>query len=505
MFIGNSDKLNSLATILLFIYRSKLADNKYDKDIIVSIVDMIKSKNTDIMAIKDIIKTMIKDEVNINKSTLQDSISLNLPEESIITKKLLKLISVELSEKDMKRYLYDMANIILESSNILKANNAVNSVSYALNTKDLTTEETIDLLKKLKKDLDVIDDVTLDKSDNTSDDMDSVDLSDDSMFKTLDKVNNGDKILLKTGWDEFNKSVGGGLYTGELTVIEALQHKNKTGFTLSLFLQTMLNNKVEIKDGKRPLWMWISLEDDVTQIIIKIFVYLYFRKHKQMPIMLDIDTKFISDFIKKEIDATGNKLIIKRIDNSLFTIERFTKIVEGYELTGNRVVVAAVDYLEKAYTDGSKYSTGPNGSGLKNMFTYFRTYIQKKNILFMTPHQIAVDAIGQLRNGASDREFLKLINGKNFTQGSRGLPQEFDIEILIHLCKINGIDYQAVQIGKFKRPDYVDPRDKFMLIPFEKSGRNETKKILAPLMEDCSASNMIMKDNTDDSDSVLDL
>lgn len=145
-------------------------------------------------------------------------------------------------------------------------------------------------------------------------------------------------------------------------------------------------------------------------------------------------------------------------------------------MTGNRVIVTSVDYLEKAYTDGNKYSTGANGSGLKNMFTYFRTFIQQKNILFLTPHQIAVDALNAIRNGASDKEFLKLIVGKNFTQGSRGLPQEFDVEVLIHLCKINGIDYQAVQIGKFKRPDYVDPRDKFMLIPFEKSNKNEVKK-----------------------------
>ena len=336
--------------------------------------------------------------------------------------------------------------------------------------------------------------------------MDTIDISsEDSMLNTLNKTTNGDKILLKTGWSEYNNAIGGGHYTGELTVIEALQHKNKTGFTLSIFLQTLLNNKIELKDGKKPIWLWISLEDDILQIVIKIFVYLYFRKYKKMPLMLEIDNKYISDFVKTEIDATGNRLIVRRIDNTQFTIEKYRKIVESYELTGNRVIVTSVDYLEKAYTDGNKYSTGANGSGLKNMFTYFRTYIQQKNILFLTPHQIAVDALNAIRNGASDKEFLKLIVGKNFTQGSRGLPQEFDVEVLIHLCKINGIDYQAVQIGKFKRPDYVDPRDKFMLIPFEKSNKNEVKKILAPLMEDCSATNVIIKDREDDNDSVLDL
>lgn len=507
MFLGN-DKLNSLATILLFIYRSKLVDSKYDKEIITSIVDMTKSKNSDIIAIKDIIKNMIKDEVNITKTNIMDTISLNLPEDSTITKKLLKLIDTDLAEKDMKRYLDEMAILILESSTILKSNNLVNSASYSINTKDLTVEENIELLKKVKNELAILDDIETDgsiKSEDTSD-MDTIDISsEDSMLNTLNKTTNGDKILLKTGWSEYNNAIGGGHYTGELTVIEALQHKNKTGFTLSIFLQTLLNNKIELKDGKKPIWLWISLEDDILQIVIKIFVYLYFRKYKKMPLMLEIDNKYISDFVKTEIDATGNRLIVRRIDNTQFTIEKYRKIVESYELTGNRVIVTSVDYLEKAYTDGNKYSTGANGSGLKNMFTYFRTFIQQKNILFLTPHQIAVDALNAIRNGASDKEFLKLIVGKNFTQGSRGLPQEFDVEVLIHLCKINGIDYQAVQIGKFKRPDYVDPRDKFMLIPFEKSNKNEVKKILAPLMEDCSATNVIIKDREDDNDSVLDL
>ena len=504
MFMGN-DKLNSLATILLFVYRSKLSKNPYDKEIISSIVDLIKSKNSDIIYIKDLIKAMVKDDNEVNASSLKDSITLNLPEDSPITKKLLKIIDIELPEKELKKYLYDMANLILESSNILKGNNALNSASYALNTKDLTTEENIALLKKVREDLAIIEEANKKEDNYIDDDMDVVDLTDDSILETLDKVNNGSKILLKTGWEELNKGLGGGLYTGEFVVTEALQHKNKTGFTLAVFLQTLLLNKVECKDGKKPLWLWISLEDDVLQLIIKTFVYLYFRKYKKVPLMLEIDNQFIKDFVKTEIEATGNRVIFRRIDNDKFTIDSFKKLVKGYELLGNRVVCVGVDYLEKAYTDNSKYSTGANGSGLKNMFTYFRTFIQSEQILFLTPHQIAVDALNNIRNGVSDREFLKTIVGKNYTQGSRGLPQEFDIEILLHLCNINGIDYQAVQIGKFKRPDYVDPKDKFMLIPFEKSNKTEKKKVLAPLMEDCSATHPILKDNDNETDTMLNL
>ncbi len=505
MFIGNNDKINSLATIILYVYRSKLISHEYDKELMISLTDMVKSKNTDILSLKDILKTMLGDENNINKTNLIDTINLTLPEDNLIAKKLIKLLETDLSEEEMKKYISEMDILLVESNNLMKSNTIVNLASFNINTKEMSVKENIALLKKVKEELSVLDNINENGKSSEEDDMDVVDITDDSILHTLNKLDNGDKIQLKTGWDEFNKGVAGSLNTGELTVVEALQHKNKTGFTLALFLQTMLNNDLELKDGKKPLWLWISLEDDVIQIIIKMFVYLYFRKYKKMPLMLEIDNAFISKFVKDEIDATGKRLVVRRIDNTKFTVERYKKLVKGYELAGNRVVVTAVDYLEKAYVNDAKYSTGPNGSGLKNMFTAYRTFIQEENILFITPHQISPEALNIIRNGVSDKEFLKQIVNKNFTQGSRGLPQEFDVEIMIHLCKINGIDYQAVQIGKFKRPDYVDPKDKFMLIPFEQSSKTETKKILAPLMEDCSATNIIIKENGNDHDNTLDL
>ena len=233
---------------------------------------------------------------------------------------------------------------------------------------------------------------------------------------------------------------------------------------------------------------------------MKAYIYTYFFEYKKMPTLSEITNEDI-DYVLKELfmKKYGVDIVFKRIDSSKFSIEKYQGIVNTYDALGYEVVCTSVDYLEKAANEANRYNSGATGSGLKNMFTIFRTYNYEQNILFMTPHQIAVDALSILRGGVTDVEFLKLIKGKNFTQGSRGLPQEFDVEILIHLCKVSGIDYQAVQIGKLKRPEYVNPLHKFMLIPFEKNSGSGLMELNGPLMESRSSTHsVVVEDNEDD-------
>jgi hypothetical protein len=495
--LGANDKMNQLATILLYVYRAKTNEKNYDEKVILELIELIKSKNDDINGIKEIIKKIIK--TDMNKASLMDLVTLSMPEESLVTKKLLNLIEQDLTESDLNKYLNTTSTLINESSKVLKNDSEISKSGFTLNTKDLSIEERKEIHRQLKEVLEK----NLDDSDyvsNEESDMESISIEDDGVLLNLNKKNTGDSISLKVGWSEFSKAIGGEFITGELVDIEALSHKNKTGFTMSLFLQLILLNKITLKDGRKPMFLWISLEDDLSQVIIKMFVYLYFRKHKKMPLLLDISNEQINTFFKEEINATGNRLDLRRIDPDKFTIDRYKAMVRTYERMGFRVIATAVDYLEKAYTDGSKYNTGAVGSGLKNMVTKFRTFIQEKSILFFTPWQISTDANTLLRGGATDKEFLHMIQGKNYTQGTRGLMQELDVQILIHLCKLNGISYQAVLVGKLKRPNYVEAKDKFMLIPFEKNIMVGDKWLMGPLMEDCSASNLILKDDVDSDD-----
>jgi len=499
LFTGNNDKLNALASVLLYIYRCDILSREYSKPTLLEYIGNIRSKNADVNEMKNIIKSMINEK--LQKVTLTDLLTLNLPEDSKIVTRLLKLLNEEMSTKDLTDYVSMMQTMIYESSNLLTVVSSVNATSFNLNTKDMSVEEQVLALSELRTSLTALDHLSKD-SGNVGDGsiMESVSVTDGEVEDNLNQQEDGSSIALKLGWDKLNKGVGGHLNTGQLVAIEAMQHKNKTGFTLSLFLQTMLNNKIELAEGLKPVWLWISLEDDLKQVLPKIFIYLYFRDHGAMPDMLEVTNKTISNYIKETIEALGIRLELKRIDGFKFSIDKYESICSSYEMRGMKVVVTGIDYLEKAYTDGTQYNTGATGSGLKNMFTVFRTYVQRNDILLMTPHQFSTAANDLLRDGTSDVDFLKRMVGKNYTQGSRGLSQEFDVEILIHLCTIAGISYQVVQVGKVKGVSYVNAKDKFMMIPFEDSEAGNSND-LAPLMEDCSATNPIKTDN-DEADTI---
>lgn len=501
--LGATDRLNHLATILLYVYRAKSNHKPYDEKLVLEIVDTIKSKNDDINGVRDIIKKTIKAD-NIDKANLVDMITLSIAEESAILKKLVFLIDQNLEEKELNKYLNTTATLINASIKVLRNDGEINKSGFALNTKDLSIDERTEIHKQLYEVLKK----NLEESEHdvdSEDDMESISIEDDGVLLNLNKKTNGDSISLKVGWSEFSKGIGGEFLTGELVDVEALSHRNKTGFTMSLFLQIIMNNKIELKDGRKPLFIWISLEDPLNTVIIKMFVYLYFRKYKTMPLLLEIGNDEINKFFKEEIASSGNRLDLRRIDPDKFDIDKYKAMVRSYSRMGYRVISTVVDYLEKAYTDGSKYNTGAIGSGLKNMVTKFKTFIQEESILFFTPWQIATDASNILRSGTTDKEFLHMIGGKNFTQGTRGLMQELDVQILIHLCKINGIHYQAVLIGKLKRATYVDVKDKFMLIPFEKNIVSGSITLMGPLMEDCSATNLILKDDSETASDEIDL
>lgn len=496
VFKKTSDKVNALASLILYVFRCQQTTTTYDGEMIASIAKVIRGQEDDVVAFRDILSGLLV--APSDKASISDALTISASD-SVVASKLIRLIKEDVAVGDMKSYLDRTRYIIQESGALLEAEAAINEISYRLNTKELSVADRRAAIAELHSKTELSE-----KASDGDVDMESISISDGGILANLNKLDDGTKITLKTGWVAFNTAMGGGLATGELVAIQAQQHKNKTGFTLALFLQTMLNNKIPTKDGLKPMWLWISLEDDLNQIVIKIFVYLYFRKYKTMPIMLELpkvnnsSNAYIDEFIRTEIEATGNRLELKRINNATFSIDRYKKLCKHYKHQGYRIITAVVDYLEKSYVDGNKYNTGATGSGLKNMVTMFRTHAQEENICFITPHQLSTQANDILRAGATDVEFLKLIVGKNYTQGSRGLSQDFDVEILIHLCTVGGVPYQAVQVGKFKRPVEVESKDKFLLIPFEISVGKGKDRLLAPLMEDSAASRPIVKESTKD-------
>ena len=106
-----------------------------------------------------------------------------------------------------------------------------------------------------------------------------IDLTDnDSTAKVFEQIQDNRKGtgILKTGWKGINRMLQGGFSRGDTVVVGALQHKFKTGFTLTLFKQIALYNKpYTINPEKKPLLVRISVEDDITTNLKFLYKSLY--------------------------------------------------------------------------------------------------------------------------------------------------------------------------------------------------------------------------------------
>ena len=73
-----------------------------------------------------------------------------------------------------------------------------------------------------------------------------------------------------------------------------------------------------------------------------------------------------------------------------------------------------------------------------------------------------------VRNETMD--FVKKIADGGYYAGSRQLDQEVDVEIYLHIDKVDGKSYQSVQRGKRRGNDVTPEKYKYFVLPFQPIG-----------------------------------
>ena len=76
---------------------------------------------------------------------------------------------------------------------------------------------------------------------------------------------------------------------------------------------------------------------------------------------------------------------------------------------------------------------------------------KKRGITSFTPHQLSTDAKQLIRDGVGEK-FVQEIQGKGYFSGSKQLDQEVDLEIYIHIVKMNNASWLTIQRGKHRIP-----------------------------------------------------
>ena len=273
--------------------------------------------------------------------------------------------------------------------------------------------------------------------------------------------------ILKTGWQGLNRMLRGGFRRGDEVVIGALQHQYKTGFTLSLFRQIAMYNVPHMIDPKKkPLLLRISFEDSVEMNIEYIFNTL---KHNEDQCIKDdsaVPLEEKAEYVKHKMEATGYHIKMIRVNPTMWGYRDVCNYCLALEAEGYEIHLLMLDYLAMMPTTGC--SEGPMGSDVRDMFRRMRNFTNPRKITLLTPHQLSTEAKMLIREGRQN--FVQELPGKGYYDKCRTVDNEVDIELFIHIEKVNGSSYLTIQRGKHRLNGVTPAEHLYMAIEFMKDG-----------------------------------
>lgn len=301
--------------------------------------------------------------------------------------------------------------------------------------------------------------------------MDDIDIGDVSamsdMFSVIKQIDSGDR-LYKTGWQWLNRMTQGGFRPGECIVIGALQHKYKTGFTLSVFSQLALfNTPKTIDKTKKPLLLRISFEDEVKDNLQFVYQYLKYNETKEPVDIANTTIDEMAEYVKQNLSVNGFHVKMMRVDPNKWTYRSVCNKVIELQAQGYSVEGLMLDYLSKLNKTGCTNS-GMIGSEMGDLLSRMRNFCASQGIVFITPHQLSTEAKALLRGHLPEDVFVKEVAEKGYWEENKGLDRIFDLGIIIHLFKLNKETYFSAARDKHRIPTIVDEEDKFAMMKFPK-------------------------------------
>lgn len=284
----------------------------------------------------------------------------------------------------------------------------------------------------------------------------------------------GAEGIMSTRWQGVNRMFGeyGGMRRGDFIVVGALQHNYKTGFTLEIFRQVAMYSTPYLRDeNKKPMLLHISTENSVKDNILQLYVTLKGQEtgeRIEIPKLsaeaIDNPELFneIASYVKERMERNGYKVEMVRVDPSQFTYQKLFKLINKYEAKGYEIALLVIDYLNMMSKEGCV--TGATGSDVRDLFRRVRNYCNPRGITVLTPHQISSEAKNILRMGT--QSFVKEIANKGYWDGCRVIDQEVDMEILIHIEKVDGVSYLTIHRGKHRKVGITPEEDLYTVYKF---------------------------------------
>lgn len=300
--------------------------------------------------------------------------------------------------------------------------------------------------------------------------VDYVDIADtekmEEMFKKAQEESSAEGVL-KIGWQGLTRMFGwhGGMRRGDFYLVGALQHNYKSGLVMNLTKQVALYNTPYMLDPKKkPLILVVSAENSTTDNMTFLYSSLVENASGEPADLSAVSYEVMTAYVKEALGVNGYHFHHVRVNPSDFGYQELFSLVMTLEAQGFEIHLLTIDYLnmfsKKGCTDGA------SGQNVRDLFRRLRNFAAPRKITVLTPHQISTEAKYLLRSGVDD--FVREIANKGYWDSCKTIDQEVDMEILIHIVKLNGKSYLTVQRGKHRGlgTRQTPENDLYTVLPF---------------------------------------
>lgn len=500
-----------LVKIITLIYRSRLICSTENDDLIRTILQIIKTDSPEfnfngqnvIKKLKDFSQQLLDEKDTIAKEVILQQLSIILENDNKLLSVLKEAVDAEYDEASTKRVIISTVKLLNNTYKEYLATEMLSKVTYDLKFNRSKIPSFSEYLKKIIANLEPLTNIlTTIKDPALVNEIDFANIDNlNTVFEEVKNVNNNTSIY-KLGWQAVNKMLQGGLRLGEFVTIGALQHKYKTGLSLSMFMQIALHNKPiilpEMKD-KKPLLLRISFEDSLTNNLQFMYQYLMATDGNQVnPKDFDnISTSDMSNYILDKLTHTGFYIKMMRVDPSLWTYSSIMNKVIELEAQGYCVHVLMLDYLPLVPTTGC--TQGPIGSDKRDLVRRVRNFCSARNILAITPLQLSSEAKMLVRNGIPEHQLVNEIADKGYYDGAKSLDQEIDVELYLHCFNYKRKKFISLRRGKHRIPTVIAEEDKYCMYKFP----NLNTPVLGDLHTEDSSFTKLPKINENDGNSAI--
>ena len=345
----------------------------------IKISDVAMGFNTDrelLIGLKEVVLEMCR-----NSSDYEYSVNDLLQRFKIITGSDEKLyeaieqgITEDLQEPQLKR---NITNIKKSLNNHFKEQNISDILDRAASMFKFKRAEIKDINHFVVGIIDQLEPLQVSSNSKDPAIMNELDIGNDeslrNVFKEVRKKGSGISVL-KTGWIALNRMLQGGFRRGAFTVIGALQHKFKTGFTLSIFMQIALYNTPSPADTtKKPLLVRISFEDELAENLQFMYQWLKYNETRIDPDMTGLSDAEMATYVKERLQVNGYHIKMKRVDPNQWTYRNICNEIIELEAQGYEVELLMLDYLSHVPTTGCR-TDGPIGTPVRDLFRRVRNF-----------------------------------------------------------------------------------------------------------------------------------